>query len=295
MWTALLLTLCLMPDAGAELACGPVASEARATDEEGKGKADDDDAPPARPKLGQRFKNGARNTTSDFVYLMTFPKRVTSRGARGTSIVGGGVVFLVMFDDEIQERVQGNSTERRMRVADDVALLGDAKTVYVSALATWGIGKLIRHENTAETGRALIESLLFTELLGTAAKGLFGREGPDGGEGLDFFEDGSAFPSGHTWRAFVVATVLAERHGKVAAWIGYPIATLVGLARIEQNVHWASDVLAGAALGHVIARAVVRRREGRAAARQGRVRFSPMLDAERSTYGVMLTIRLGRK
>jgi len=89
--------------------------------------------------------------------------------------------------------------------------------------------------------------------------------------------------------------VLAEPHGKVAAWIGYPIATLVGLARIEQNVHWASDVLAGAALGHVIARAVVRRREGRAAARQGRVRLSPMLDAERSTYGVMLTIRLGRK
>ena len=160
--------------------------------------------------------------------------------------------------------------------------------------ATWGIGKLIRHENTAETGRALIESLLFTELLGTAAKGLFGREGPDGGEALDFFENGSAFPSGHTWRAFVVATVLAERHGKVAAWIGYPIATLVGLARIEQNVHWASDVLAGAALGHVIARAVVRRREGRAAARHGRVRFSPMLDTERSTYGVMLTIRLGR-
>jgi membrane-associated phospholipid phosphatase len=294
MCTALLLTLCLLPAAGDAPVTEPPVAEQSEKEEEANDTAEDDDAPPESPKLGQRFRNGARNTTSDFVYLMTFPKRVTRNGVRGTSIVGGGVVFLVMFDDRIQEQVQSNTTERRRSIADDVATLGDAQTVYVSALATWGIGKAIRHEGTAETGRALIESLVFAELLGKVAKGLFGRERPSSGEALDFFEDGSAFPSGHTWRVFVVATVLAERHGKVAAWIGYPIATLVGLARIEQNVHWASDVLAGAALGHVVAKAVVRRREGRASARQGRVRFSPMFDTERATYGVALTIRLGR-
>ena len=44
------------------------------------------------------------------------------------------------------------------------------------------------------------------------------------------YEDSGRFPSGHTSRAFTLATVLAERHGKVAAWIAYPLATLVGLS-----------------------------------------------------------------
>lgn len=295
MCTALLLTLCLVPVSDEAPSSEPAVVEENVTEEERDERKKTGGGASTRPGLGQRFKNGARNGTSDFVYLMTFPKRTTPHGVRRTSILGGGVVFLTVFDDEIQEWVQSKATERSMQVADDIALLGDAKTVYVSALATWGIGTLTRHENTAETGRALIESLLFAELLGNASKGLFGREGPGGGDAHDFFEGGSAFPSGHTWRAFVVATVLAERHGKVAAWVGYPIAALVGLARIEQNVHWASDVLAGAALGHVIAKAVVRRREARSATRQGRVRLSPMLDGERPTYGVMLTIRLGRR
>ncbi|MDX1390246.1 MAG: phosphatase PAP2 family protein, partial [Acidobacteriota bacterium] len=108
-----------------------------------------------------------------------------------------------------------------------------------------------------------------------------------------FSDDGTAFPSGHTWRVFAVATVLAERHGKVAAWIAYPVATLAGLARIELDVHWASDVLAGAALGHVIGRAVVRRRDERAG-RVPRIAFAPQIDGRTGTYGINLRISLGR-
>lgn len=35
------------------------------------------------------------------------------------------------------------------------------------------------------------------------------------------------------------------------------MATLVGLARIEQNVHWASDVMAGAIIGTAVGKTVV--------------------------------------
>ena len=44
-----------------------------------------------------------------------------------------------------------------------------------------------------------------------------------------------------------------------AQTLAYGAAGLVGVARIEQNTHFASDVVAGAILGPVVGRAVVRR------------------------------------
>jgi membrane-associated phospholipid phosphatase len=38
--------------------------------------------------------------------------------------------------------------------------------------------------------------------------------------------------------------------------VSYSIATLVGLSRIYDNAHWASDVMAGAAVGFLSAKAM---------------------------------------
>ena len=69
----------------------------------------------------------------------------------------------------------------------------------------------------------------------------------------------SSFPSGHTTAAFSAATVFAEEYKDeiLIPVIAYSAATLVGLSRISQNAHWATDVFAGAALGYVTGRQVV--------------------------------------
>jgi len=69
----------------------------------------------------------------------------------------------------------------------------------------------------------------------------------------------SSFPSGHTTAAFSAATVFAEEYKDeiLIPVIAYSAATLVGLSRITQNAHWATDVFAGAALGYVTGRQVV--------------------------------------
>lgn len=71
---------------------------------------------------------------------------------------------------------------------------------------------------------------------------------------------GSSFPSGHTTAAFAVATVFAEQY-KNRPWIpvvAYTAASLVGISRLSENKHWITDVVAGAALGYLSGKQVVR-------------------------------------
>lgn len=69
----------------------------------------------------------------------------------------------------------------------------------------------------------------------------------------------SAFPSGHTTVAFAAATVYAMEY-RDKPWVPvlcYASASLIGLSRITENKHWATDVFVGAALGYVTGRLVV--------------------------------------
>ena len=62
----------------------------------------------------------------------------------------------------------------------------------------------------------------------------------------------NSFPSGHTITAFFGAEMLRREYGEEYPGIaiaGYTVATSVGLLRMYNNRHWASDVLAGAGLG----------------------------------------------
>lgn len=62
----------------------------------------------------------------------------------------------------------------------------------------------------------------------------------------------SAFPSGHTALAFAAARVYAMeyKHYKAVPIIAYSVAGAIGVSRIFENRHWATDVFAGALLGY---------------------------------------------
>ena len=65
------------------------------------------------------------------------------------------------------------------------------------------------------------------------------------------FSGNTSFPSGHTTVAFATAAALArESRARWVPWVAYPVAALVGWSRLRDNRHWASDVVAGAAVGY---------------------------------------------
>jgi membrane-associated phospholipid phosphatase len=91
---------------------------------------------------------------------------------------------------------------------------------------------------------------------------LFNRERPNKVGGTSgFWDGGRSFPSGHAATSFAFATVVAGRYkDKKLAVIGaYGLATAVSMSRIGGLNHHPSDVLIGAAIGHLIGRLILHR------------------------------------
>jgi membrane-associated phospholipid phosphatase len=94
---------------------------------------------------------------------------------------------------------------------------------------------------------AAVVNFTYTQIL----KVTVGRERPDG-------SDNQSFPSGHTSQAFAMATVAERHYGWKIGVPAYALAGLMGASRIHQDKHWLSDVVAGATLGYIAGRTVVR-------------------------------------
>ncbi|HRB13576.1 MAG TPA: phosphatase PAP2 family protein [Vicinamibacteria bacterium] len=67
-----------------------------------------------------------------------------------------------------------------------------------------------------------------------------------------------SFPSGHTSNAFALATVAERHYGWKMGVPAYLLAGVMGASRMKQDMHYFSDVMAGATLGYIVGRTVVR-------------------------------------
>lgn len=224
--------------------------------------------PPKRPSLKPKdfwkdIKVEAKRYAADSWAIATAPLHWD--GADWTRF--GGVVVLVgglmLADKSIDREAQQNRSRFTNRVSDATTSLGGA---WASNL---GVGYLVagyvaRNWDLRETGREVLEAGLLSHLLDKwVLKRAFGRERPFESDGETRFHPGSShdsFPSGHATQAFSLASVVAMRaKGWVVPTIAYTAATLVAFDRVNDRVHFASDVAAGAVLGTAIGRFIVAR------------------------------------
>jgi len=96
-----------------------------------------------------------------------------------------------------------------------------------------------------------LDAYLVTAGYTALLKEVVGRARPNG-------QDDMSFPSGHASNAFALAAVAAHHFGWKVGVPAYCAAGAVALSRMQQNAHYLSDVTAGAALGYIVGRTVVR-------------------------------------
>jgi membrane-associated phospholipid phosphatase len=231
--------------------------------------------PPAPPSRAT-FKQATRTFFDDGGYLVTFPKRTTARGVWLTAGFVAGTAILINRDQEIRRWVLEQDGPTARRIATKFEPLGRSQTEAAALGLAYLSGRLAHRPRLTETSARAFEAYLWTAILVSASKAAFGREAPDEGSGEGrFFAGSTVFPSGHTARSFAIAAVFADRYGAPGAWIAYPVAALVGLSTVEEDLHWASDVLAGAGLGLAIGKGIVARHPAADRARRAEWRVLP--------------------
>ena len=174
----------------------------------------------------------------------------------GIAAIGGAL----LLDEELRQSVQRNSNGTTRSVADAVRPFGEEYS--------WGVlggfylaGTVFKDDKAKAVAQdSLASGLIAAGVITPLLKATVGRNRPH--ETPSLFTrsaNGRSFPSGHTTQAFALASVIASHYE--SPWIqtaAYTLAGLVGWSRMEHNAHYASDVLAGALIGTVVGRSVVR-------------------------------------
>jgi len=185
------------------------------------------------------------------------------------------------FDDNV---VRYFTPDRRAKwLGDSGATIGQGYVIGPAAAVLFGAGRLWGHGRFRDATYDIAQVTLVTAAYATAIKYPTHRERPDG-------SNWQSFPSGHTSNAFAWATVAAHHYGWKLGVPSYAVATLIGISRLEKNAHYLTDVVAGAGLGYICGRTVVRRDGEAVAGRSPQVSFTPMFGAKGGGAGLTFSI-----
>jgi|DewCreStandDraft_4_1066084.scaffolds.fasta_scaffold05151_12 membrane-associated phospholipid phosphatase len=163
----------------------------------------------------------------------------------GLGGLGLATIAIMNNDLIIKEYFNNNKTEFADKLFDFFNMTGDGL-----AVLAFNSFLFLFSEKEKKTAENIIEAIAVSGATSYIIKVLSGRQRPgntDNRYDFNMFSFNDSFPSGHTTVAFAWATVIAENYG--IWYITYPIAAMCGLARIYKNMHWASDVFVGSAIG----------------------------------------------
>jgi membrane-associated phospholipid phosphatase len=215
---------------------------------------------------------------SNLKQQVTAPFHTSKTNWKKLGAFAAGTVALSFADVPIQKqafRIRSNSETVRKVSRFITNFGGPYETYTLLSLGTYGI--LFHDEKLKNATLLATQAYITGGMIESIAKYLTGRQRPSyygvdtmgrptfhgpfsiAGREYNGQTVSSSFPSGHTTVAFAAATVFAMEY-RNKPWVpvlAYSAASLIGISRITENRHWATDVLVAAALGYLSGRQVV--------------------------------------
>ena len=233
------------------------------------------------------------NTLLDQKEIWTSPFHMKARDAKWW-IGGAAITAALIATDHRSSNIFENS-RGQISWGNGISKIGASYTLLPVVAGFYGYGVLRDDAKTREVGvlggEALLDALIVSEVMKTA----FRRNRPDAvNEPGHFFEGGDSFPSGHAIESWALASVIAHEYGhgsKLVPIVVYGLAATVSTARFAAQRHYASDIVAGGAMGWFIGRYVYRTHLDRAIHRHSMAMpsIAPQIQPSQHYYGVALT------
>ena len=201
-------------------------------------------------------------------------------------IIAGGVTIitlsLIHFDNEIDDKIRTVKDKNPFinSVSPIVTDLGDVSG-YILLAGFSGSSILFHNYRAFRTSMLAAQAAIAAGIWIRVGKTVSGRMRPGQSYGDPEFNNDhwfgpfaqfqskynsnrgiaafDAFPSGHTGAAFAIATVFAEQYKDYSAVpiTAYSLAGIVGITRLIEHQHWASDFFLGALIGYLCGKQVV--------------------------------------
>lgn len=200
-----------------------------------------------------------------FVPSAVEPAKQSSHLVSRQVMIVAGLLFAgaVMGDQEFQEETQEGRDGLTNSAARMGNTFGDWRFIVPALTTVYVAGDIAGSSGVKRTAVQAAASAVLATAIAGGLKYAAGRTRPYAARtSFDFhpFSGASSFPSGHTAVAFALATAVADQtRDGWSDYVLYGAATLTALSRINDNKHWASDVLVGGLVGHLSARWVTRR------------------------------------
>jgi len=202
-----------------------------------------------------------KETLSRTGSVLTSPLRLDRDAVLWVGGVAAGTLLTYSYDGQLRRVHARNHSGLNDTFASVFENFGNGATeaVLLGAYAggTWLLGKK-EGPRTAALGA---QAFLAANAAGTLIKASTGRARPYAGLGKGVFRPFkmrtayTSFTSGHTTSAFAVSSVFARRwESPWAVAAVYLLAAGTAFERVYDDKHWASDVVAGAALGTAVGR-----------------------------------------
>ena len=151
----------------------------------------------------------------------------------------GAVLTLLAFQDDLVYDTQKSISTRKP--LKHYSIYGDyGGQLIPNILYAGGMYWAGKNDNAM----LMVKSTLYSGTVATAMKFIVNEERPNG-------SNRHSFPSGHSTTAFAFASTVASLHEWYYGAAAYAFASFVGFSRINDNMHYLHDVVAGATLGMV--------------------------------------------